>query len=539
MRRGTGYILTIAIVTLLCVAASVRPVRWDLTEDKRYTLGKPSKNLVKTLYQSRADQVEVEILLEGELNSSFRRLRRATLDLTDELARTGIIRLMPTGEHSTEGLQPTVIHEREQNGKTVQTTVYPYALLRYKSRRTVVPLLKNNRMLSGEQNLNKSIEGLEFAFAEAIQSITRDTIARIAFIEGHGEYDEADVYDISQQLSRYFDIDRGAIPQDWRVLQPYKVLIIASPQQPLSEQDKYVLDQYVMHSGRVLWAVDGVRVSEDMLSESGFTPVIALDVHLTDQLFRYGVRINPVLVQDLQCLTIPVDVSGEVGQPQYQPLPWTYAPLLLTSNSSPVTRDVMQVSSIFASTMDTVGDGDDIRKEVLLATSTASRITHAPAEVDLGNMQIRTQAFSSAYLPVAIRLEGNFPSVFANRMVPEGLEEHDRLNRSERTKQLVVASSSILQNNWQQGSPLPVGYDRYTGIQFGNRDFIVNAVLDLADDSGLIALREKTIALRLLNDKRAHEYRLLIQTISIIIPLLVIALLAGAIRWGRKKTYTR
>ena len=539
MRRWTGYIVTIGVVTLLCVAAYLRPIRWDLTEDKRFTLGKPCENLVKTLTKSDTEQVEVEILLEGDLNSSFRRLRRATLDLTDELARRGVIRLVATQEHSRDGLQPTVIHEREQNGKTVQTTVYPYARLRYKNRQTVIPLLKNNRMLSGEQNLNKSIEGLEFAFAEALQSITRDTIARIAFIEGHNEYDEADVYDVSQQLSRYFDVDRGAIPPDWRLLQPYKVLIVASPQQAFSEQDKYVIDQYVMHGGRVLWAIDGVRVSEEMLSESGFTPVIPLDLHLTDQLFRYGVRVNPVLVQDLQCLTVPVDVSGEAGQPQYQPLPWTYAPLLLTASSSSVTRDVMQVSSIFASTIDTVGGSADIQKEVLLATSTASRITHAPAEVDLGNLQVNPQAFTSAFLPVAIRLEGVFPSVFTNRMIPEGLEKHDRLNRSERTRQLVVASGSILQNNWQQGAPLPVGYDRYTGIQFGNRDFVVNAVLDLADDSGLIALRDKTIALRLLNDRRAHEYRLLIQTISIILPLLLIALLAAAIGWGRKMTYKR
>lgn len=539
MRRGTGYISAAVIAVLLCAVAYVRPVRWDLTADKRYTLGQPCRELLQRIAAGTAGPVEVEILLDGELNSSFRRLRRATLDLTDEMSRTGAIRQVPPREHSTDGLQPTVIHEREQNGKTVQTTVYPYARLHYGNRQTVVPLLKNNRLLSGEQNLNKSIESLEFAFAEAIQSITRDTIARIAFIEGHGEYDEADVYDISQQLSRYFDIDRGAVPQDISLLKPYKVLIIASPQKVFSEQDKYVLDQYVMHGGRVLWAIDGVRVSEEMLSESGFTPVIPLELNLTDQLFRYGVRVNPVLVQDLQCLTVPVDVSGEAGQPQYQPLPWTYAPLLLTAGSSPVTKDVMQVSSIFASTVDTVGGSADIRKEVLLATSTASRITHAPAEVDLGNLQINPQAFTAGYLPVAVRMEGCFPSVFNNRMAPEGVPEHDRLNRSEPTRQMVVASGSILQNNWQQGAPLPAGYDRYTGIQFGNRDFIVNAVLDLADDSGLIALREKTIALRLLNDKRAHDYRLLIQTASILLPILLIALLAGAIMLTRKMIYKR
>ena len=254
-------------------------------------------------------------------------------------------------------------------------------------------------------------------------------------------------------------------------------------------------------------------------------------------LFRYGVRVNPVLVQDLQCLTVPVDVSGEAGQPQYQPMPWTYAPLLLTSVSSPVTKDVMQVSSVFASTIDTVGGSADIRKEVLLATSTASRVTHAPAEIDLSNLQVDPQLFGSAYLPVAVRLEGVFPSAFSHRMIPEGLTDNSRLDKSVRTRQLVVASGSVLQNHWQQGQPLPAGYDRYTGVQFGNRDFAVNAVLDLADDNGLIALREKNITLRLLNDRRAHELRGAIQAISVATPLLLIGLLALCVGLIRRKRY--
>ena len=520
-------------MVLLGVAAYVCPLRWDMTADKRYSLGEPTKALLKTL----DEPVSVELLLDGDLNSGFRRLRRASIELLDEMGRCGKVRMTDVKDGSTDGLQPTVIHEREQNGKTVQTTIYPYALIHYRGRQTVVALLKNNRALNGEQNLNKSIESLEYAFAEAIHSISRDTIARIAFLEGHGELDEADVFDVSRQLSRYFDVDRGALTNDVQALTPYKVVIVAAPQEPLSEQDKYILDQYVMHGGRVLWAVDGVRLSENMLSESGLTPVIPLDVHLTDMLFRYGVRINPVLVQDLQCLTVPVDVSGEAGQAQYQPMPWTFAPLLLTSSTSPVTRDVMQVSSVFASTIDTVGGSVDVQKEVLLATSTASRQTHAPAEIDLSRIQVDPQYYVSAYLPVAVRLEGEFPSVFAHRMIPDGLTDANRLDKSVRTRQLVVASGSVLQNHWQQGSPLPAGYDRYTGIQFGNRDFIVNAVLDLADDNGLIALREKTIALRLLNDQRAHQSRALIQVISVGTPLLLIGLLAGAIWIIRRKRY--
>ena len=509
------------------------PLRWDLTQDKRYSLGEATKSLLRGL----DEPVEVEVLLDGDLNSGFRRLRRATVELLDEMSRYGKVRTVEPAEGSTADLQPTVIHEREQNGKTVQQTVFPYARVRYGNRQTVVPLLKNIRGLSGEQNLNKSIENLEYVFAEAIQSISRDTIARIAFLEGHGELDEADVYDVSRQLSRYFDVDRGALSDDVQALRPYKVVIVAAPQEPLSEQDKYILDQYVMHGGRVLWAIDGVRLSEDMLSESGATPVIPLDLKLTEMLFRYGVRVNPVLVQDLQCLTVPVDVSGEAGEAQYQPLPWTFAPLLLTSSNSPVTKDVMQVSSVFASTIDTVGGADGIQKEVLLATSTASRQTHAPAEIDLSNMRVDPQLFGSAYLPVAVRLEGEFPSAFSHRAIPEGLSDDERRDRSVKTRQLVVASGSILQNHWQQGHPLPVGYDRYSGIQFGNRDFVVNAVLDLADDSGLIGLREKTIALRLLNDRRAHQSRAMIQAISVITPLLLIGLLATGVLIIRRRKY--
>ena len=535
MRKRIGYIVGAVCLVLLGITAYVYPLRWDLTQDKRYSLGEATK----TLLQSLDADVEVEVLLEGDLNSGFRRLRRATVELVQEFGRYGKVRLVEPKEGSTDGLQPTVIHEREQNGKTVQTTVFPYARIACKGRQTIVPLLKNNRSLTGEQNLNKSIENLEYVFAEAIYSISRETIERIAFLEGHGELAEEDVYDVSRQLSRYFDIDRGTLTDDVQALRPYKVVIVASPQEPLSEQDKYILDQYVMHGGRVLWAIDGVRLSEQMLSESGLTPVIPLDLKLTDLLFRYGVRINPVLVQDLQCMTIPVDVSGEAGQAQYQPMPWTFAPLLLTSVSSPVTKDVMQVSCVFASTIDTVGSSADIRKEVLLATSTASRQTHAPAEIDLNQIRIDPQLFGLAYLPVAVRLEGVFPSAFSHRMLPEGLKDEERLDRSVRTRQLVVASGSILQNHWQQGQPLPVGYDRYSGIQFGNRDFVVNAVLDLADDHGLIELREKTIALRLLNDRRAHQGRAVIQAVSVATPLLLIALLAGTIWLIRRKKYIR
>jgi ABC-2 type transport system permease protein len=403
----------------------------------------------------------------------------------------------------------------------------------------VVELLRNNRGLSGEENLNHSIENLEFAFVEAIHTLSRDSIEKIAFLEGHGELGEREVFDLSQALSRYYQIDRGTLGNETDILNDYRVVIIADPQEPFSEKDKYILDQYLMQGGRILWVVNGVRFSDEYLSQSGMTPVIPLELQIDDMLFRYGVRVNATLVQDLQCLPVPVDVSSDPQQPNWQPMPWTYAPLLLTSHASPITRNLMQVSSTMASTIEFVGGEDGIYKEVLLATSSASRITGTPAQVDLGFDDANPEEYRYAYVPVAASMEGVFPSLFAHLLPPEDIIMHSPMRKqSEPTKQIVVASGSIIRNEWQQGQPLPLGYDRYTNTQFGNRDFMVNAVLYLADDTGWMSLRQKELTLRLINDQRAREQRIAAQVVSIAAPLLLLALIAGGVILIRKRRYT-
>lgn len=514
-------------------------VRWDLTEDKRYSLSQPTKQLLSEL----TDNVEVTLYLTGDLNSGFRRLQTATVETIEELGVYAPVRYTlfdPESDTRPEQLQPVIIHERQQDGKTAQTTIYPYARVRYKGRSGWVSLLKNNRGMSGEENLNISIENLEYAFAEAIHGLLQTETPRVAFLEGHGELPEANVYDISASLSRYFQVDRGVLGSDAHVLDGYKAVIIADPQGVFSDADKYILDQYVMRGGRILWVLNGVQFSQQVLETEGYTPVLPLDLHLTDMLFRYGVRINPALVQDVQCLPIPVNVSSDPQQPNLQPMPWYYAPLLLTSQVSPITRNVAQVSSTFASPIDLVGGDDGIRKEVLLATSSASRLIGTPAEIDLTDMNPDLTTFRHEFVPIAFALEGEFESLFAHRMVPEGVETSEPIRtKSPRTRQVVVASGSIIRNEVQQGQALPVGYDRYSGMQFGNRDFLTNAVLYLADDEGLIALREKTVALRLLNDKRAHDERVKIQIISIIVPILLLSAVGLVFLWIRKRTYTQ
>lgn len=539
MRVWKG-IAIVAAVVLVNVLVHHFVVRWDMTNDRRYSIAPTTRALI----QSLDAPLQVTILLDGELNAGFQRLQRATIEMVEELEAIGYwqlgIEYRVSAEEVPKGLSPTVIHERTHKGQTAQTTVYPYALITYKGKTAVVELLRNNRGLSGEENLNHSIENLEFAFVEAIHSLARESVEKIAFLEGHGELSEAEVFDLSQALSHYYQIDRGTLGNETGVLDEYRAVIIADPQLPFSEKDKYILDQYLMQGGRILWVVNGVRFSEQTLSENGMTPVIPLELNISDMLFRYGVRINPTLVQDLQCLPMPVDVSDNPQQPNWQPMPWTYAPLLLTSQASPITRNIMQVSATMASCIDFVGGEDGLQKTTLLATSSNSKLTGTPATVDLSLFHGTESEFQYAFVPVAASIEGVFPSLYAHLLPPEDLRLHAPLRKtSEPTKQIVVAAGSTICNEWQQGQPLPLGYDRYTQTQFGNRDFMVNAVLYLTDDTGWMALRQKQITLRLLNDQRAREERITAQVVSIIMPLTILAIIGIAVIGIRKKRYTK
>ena len=542
-----GYwkaILVLGLCGALLALSHIRRVRWDLTDDRHYSLSEATKTLLK---QTNAP-IEVTLLLDGDLNAGFTRLKKATEELMDEMSVYADLSLTLPSREGTElqdslGLRPIVIHEREQNGKTAQTTIYPYALISYKGRGAVVTLLKNTRGLSGEENLNNSIEQLEYAFAEALHRLQQTELPRIAIIEGHGEPDERYVWDLEQTLSQYFYVDRGAIiiPEqgvDVHLLDGYKAIIIANPQTAFSDIERFIIDQYIMRGGTVLWVVNGVRFSNDVLQSDGFTPIIPLDLGITDMLFRYGIRINPALVQDLQCMTIPVNVSEDPQTPNLQPFPWTYAPLLLTSNSSPITRNTGQVMSTFVSPIDAVGGEDGIDKRVLLATSTATRVTATPGEVNLNDLQPDLEAFRYQYVPVAVSLEGTFNSAFAHRMMPDSIVSDEPIRKqSVATRQVVVGSGSIIMNEVERNQVLPMGYDRYNQIQFSNRDFIANVLLWLTDSEGLIQLREKTVALRLLNDKRAHDERALVQIISTISPIAILALLGGVIWIIRKRKY--
>lgn len=528
------------MVVVLNVIVHVWPMRFDMTEDKRYSLSEPTKEL---LSKTEGD-IEVTLMLGGNLNASFLQLKSAALRMLEELGQYGNVRFHAMdadeiAELANSGLKATVIHERQQNGQMVQTTIYPYALVTHNGKQQLVPLLNNTRGLSGEENINRSIEQLEFTFAEAIGNLSRKGVRKVAFLEGHGELSEEYVFDLSRELANYFQVDRGALTGDYRVLSDYAAVIIADPQAPFSEADKYQLDQYVMHGGKLLWVVDGVMFSDDILSQDGYTPVIAKELNIQDLLFRYGVRVTPSLLQDLQCLPVPVDVSDDSANPNWQPMPWYYAPLLLTSQQSPITRNLGQVSSTFCSGLEIVGGDDGLRKDILLATSSASRAIGVPAEVDLSLINLDETQFPHQYIPVAAAISGCFPSLFAHRMVPDSVVAGDKLTESVPTRQVVVSSGSIIRNEVQQGQAVPLGFDRYTQMQFANKDFFVNAILYLTDDANLISLRNRQLTMRLLNDQRSRDMRLKAQVITIVLPLLLLAVFGCIFIPLRKYKFSR
>ena len=537
MKVRVGILILVALV-LMNVLVHQLVCRWDMTDDKRYTISHPTKELLRSL----DSPLTVTVLLEGELNAGFTRLQKAASELLSEFSIYTPERIdsRPLGASLVQGLDPIVIHERTHKGKMAQTTVYPYAIVEYKGKKRLVNLLQNQRGLSGEENLNNSIENLEYSMVEAIRGLAQTKVEKVVFLEGHGELEEHDVYDLTQLLAQYYQVDRGCLGNEAGVFDGYAAVIIADPQLPFSEEDKYILDQYIMQGGRVLWVVNGVKFSSDFLASQGATPIVALDLDINDMLFRYGVRIRHGLVQDLQCLPVPVDVSTNPQQPNWQPMPWTYAPLLLTSQQSPITRNIAQLTATMASAVELVGGEDGIRKEVLLATSSASKLTAVPAQVNLSMGVDDEQSYQYAYIPVAVSLEGEFSSLYAHLGAPESIVAFAPTRKaSVPTRQIVVAAGSAIRNEWQQNQPLPLGYDRYTKTQFGNRDFMLNAVLYLTDNEGWLQLRQKEITLRLLNDKRAQTARIQAQVMSMVIPLAILGLLGGVIVLMKKRKYVK
>lgn len=553
----TAFLVAIAAIYLLSEKFFFR---LDLTSEKRYSISDNSKQMLGKMDKP----LTIKIYLDGDLNPGFLRLKKAAKEMLDEFsvyadadlkyefinpssATNGKEREKSYEELEKRGMRGTMVYDKDNEGKSVQKIIFPWAEVTYNGKTRPVCLLKNVFGNSGEQNLNISIENLEFELTDVIRLLSSKSVQKIAFLEGHGEFPEPLVYDASQALSRYYQVDRGIIGDDPSILDDYKALVIAGPTAKFSEMEKYAIDQYIMKGGKVLWLIDGTRISLDSLSTRSQTIGIVNDINLSDQLFTYGIRINPVLVQNVQCVLIPVNMAGSNEQPKYEPAPWYYSPLLLTAPTHPITRNLTPIKSEFVSSIDFVGSDLQLKREMLLVTSTGSHIQNIPSIVsmDVINVEQNGQYFNiNAPILTGVAEEGIFPSVFKNRMIPEGVKTKEKtLYESKPTKMIVIADGDVIRNDVQgygeNMNILPLGLDKYMNQQFGNKDLILNSINYLTDDDGWMSLRNREIKMRLLNKPTIVGLRKFWQTSNILLPLLLLGIFGIAFYFIRKRRYTK
>ncbi len=550
-----SYLVSLIIVLVLIFTKTLY-FRIDLTEEGRYSLSDASKDLVAEI----SEPLTVKLYLDGDLDANMLRLRRSTEDLVRELnmyaseqlvienynpnsATTDEERYAEYAELEERGLRGMSVTIRERGGKMSEQVIFPWAEVCSSRDTMAICLMQPSSQKSGEVAVNNAIADLEYLFVDAIRVLNRKEIRKVAFIEGHGELAEEYTYDASGALSRYFQVDRGVIGIDASVLDSYDAIIVAKPMTAYSESDKFIIDQYIMRGGRVLWLLDGAQMSNDMLAEGGATPLIELDVNLNDMLFRYGVRLTPTVVEDMQCAYMPVNVARPGEEPRFEPIPWFYMPLLQGSPYHPITKTLQAVKADFASGIEIVGDTAGVRKEVLLITSNASHVNMAPTEIDVMdaiNIEPK-EYFTTQYVPIAVALEGKFESIYKHRMAPAGVNVDKIIDKSEPTRMIVVADGDIIRNDIEQHREglmlVPLGYDRVTRQTHGNKDFIVNAMLYLTDDEGVMQLRNRRIDLRLLNRAVVDSQRDMWTWINTLLPVVLLAIFGGIFFWIRKRKY--
>ncbi|MDB2587262.1 Gldg family protein [Flavobacteriaceae bacterium] len=547
--------------------------KWDLTQDRRFTLSEPTRDVLAGLDQP----IFVDVLLAGDLPQSFQRLTQETQTLLNRYALENeflISTLDPTQMAGTDpqlldqlaefGIQSSQVTVK-RNARQESVLLYPYALVTYGGRTVSVPLLKNTLGAEMQERITESVRHLEYAFTDALIQLSRPKLKKIAIMRGNEEASDQNLTGFIEAIKPYYFV--GAFTLDsvaknptgtLEALKGYDLIVLADPKEAFTPEEKLVLDQFIMSGGRSLWLVDGARVPE--LDESGQTLAMGQSLELTDLFFAYGLRINPNLVLDVFSAPITL-ATGEVAG-AYTQFPWWFSPMAQDSGIHPIMAHVDGVKLDYVSSIDTLPSGP--KKTVLLQSSPRSKILGLPYVIDL-NREIDTQiqmiqeagadntdssrndlksdqpfglaAFNQNALPMAVLLEGNFKSAFANRVLPFDLKNPSKESPS--NKMVVIADGAVIQNKVQRGQALPLGYDSWTKAQFGNKEFLLNTVNYLLGDSGLINIRNKQINVPFLDPERTAQGRSGFLALNLVLPLLIIGIFGGLLQWFRHRQYAR
>lgn len=544
-------VVVIVIVNLLAAQAFQR---FDLTQNKRYTLSSPTKEIVEDI----EEPILVSVFLKGDFPSNFRRLENETRYMLEEFSaqnrRIKFEFFNPLEENKEDpeqigqrffeaGMPPQRLNIKK-SGKSSESLIFPWAIATYGDKNVQIPLLKMNPEDSEEDLINNSVQHLEYAFANAFKQLTTKKSKKIAILRGNGELKDIEIADFLKGVGTYyhtapFTLDSVAQnPQKTlEQLKEYDMIVEAKPTQPFDEEEKFVLDQYMMNGGKALWLLESVAAEKDSLFTSPHQNMLAFprDLNLNDFFFKYGVRIMPSLINDLHADDI-VLATGKGKQTQFQTYPWYYAPLVVSKSEHPIAHNIAPIRFDFTNPIDTLKN--DLRKTILLKSSLATKVEGTPKEVNLRSVIGQKPDFET-YLSgpqnLAVLVEGEFKSVYQGRVKP--FELKSVLDKSPNTKMIVVSDGDVIKNEIEKGEPVSLEYDPRTGKSYGNKEFLLNAVNYLLDDSGLLDIRAKKVKLAFLDFDKIEKQRGLWQVINIGVPLILLALFGIGFKLYRKRKY--
>jgi gliding-associated putative ABC transporter substrate-binding component GldG len=536
-------VLLIGLILLNIIGSKIYK-RFDLTQDNRYTLSKATEKIVKNV----KDILIITVYLKGDFPAEFKRLQTETkLHLEELKARNKNIQFRfvnpteITQKLIKTGLEPSSLQIQE-NGKSSEIMMFPWAVVSYKNKTENVSLLKDVFSNSQDQQLESSIQNLEFAFANAIHKVTSEKSKKIAVLRGNGELNDIYIADFLRKLGEYyflapFTLDSVAV-QPQKTLQgisEFDLAIIAKPTEKFTESEKFTLDQFIMNGGKTLWIIDNVQAELDSLMQTGETLAYPRDLGLTDLFFNYGVRINTDLILDLYSSEIPL-ATGNIGnQTQFNQFLWEYYPLLNSRNNHPINNNIEAVNVKFANSIDLLKN--DIQKTVLLQSSPLSKTVGTPSLITLRTITQKPNQseYNKGNRPISVLLEGKFKSAYFGRIKPFKIAEPKE--NSIENKMVVISDGDIIANEVSKGKPLGLGLNKWTNQRYGNKEFLLNTVNYLLDDTGLINIRSKTVKIDFLNKEKAFEESSKWQLINILFPLLLLALFGFIFNYFRKKKY--
>ena len=555
MKRGLMTLAKgLAVLLVLNFLIGFATFRWDLTEDRRYTLSEASITMAGQL----ESPVFIDILLDGDLPSEFAKLQSETkllleqfavsnpniqFDLVDPLEDVAA-REETIAQLQQLGLSPASV-TIEENGKVSQELVFPWAMVNYNNKTVKVPLLKNRLGNTNEERINNSVQQLEYAFSDAFTKLATQEKKRVAILKGNGELDDIYIADYLTAIREYYNI--GAITLDSVPNDPEKVLeqlrdfdlmVIAKPTEIFTDAEKYLLDQYMVNGGKSLWLLDKTTIEMDSLfNEKGSSIATARDLGLGDLFFRYGIRLRTELINDLYNTPI-VLATGETNDSQYNPLPWVYYPMVFSKNNHPINNNIEALQLQFSGHLDTLRTPYD--KTILLQSSPLSKLDGTPKTISLNT--IGQQPNKESYVNkgnhfLGVLVKGAFQSAYKNRVKP--LKLSNAKEEGPDNQMIVIADGDIIKNQLRQGRPLPLGYDKWTNNNYGNKEFLINCTNYLLDNSGLINIRNRKVSIPLLDVEKIAVQKRKWQLLNIGVPVVFTLLLGLFFRYGRKRNFSR